>query len=129
VGSDVSETIEAPAGPLRALVDALSRGRPLFWTGEVLVEVDVDFPAGVGQATMVLDADDMAALRGAIEQRCRQCGCAESNACVLMIEGCAAHGCRWVEQDLCSACVPGASPDWRRPAKVAELQHPGRTAA
>jgi hypothetical protein len=118
VGSDVSETIEAPAGPLRALVDALSRGRPLFWTGEVLVEVDADFPANVGQASMVLDADDMAALRETTARHCRECGCTENNACVLMIEDRAAHGCRWVEEDLCSACVPGASPDWRKPARV-----------
>jgi hypothetical protein len=54
-------------GSLRAILDALDRRRCLFWTGNVLVELDRDFdPAeeGVGGVTMVLDEDDMAALRG-----------------------------------------------------------------
>lgn len=58
-------------GPLRALLDALERGRCLFWTGNVLVELDRDFdPAeeGVGSVTMVLDADDFAALAASVSK-------------------------------------------------------------
>lgn len=103
------------AGPLRTLVDALDRGKPLFWTGEVLVEVDAEMPT-IGQATMVLDADDMARLRAAIAEPacCRKCGCTETNACVIE-EGRAAIGCAWAEPDLCTACVPGADPRWIHP--------------
>lgn len=53
-------------GALRALIDALDRRRCLFWTGNVLVELDRDFDVmeeGVGGVTMVLDEDDMRSLR------------------------------------------------------------------
>jgi hypothetical protein len=58
----------AAAGPLAALLDALERKRVLLWTGNVLVEMDVeaaeaDTAMWRSQATMVLDADDYAALR------------------------------------------------------------------
>ena len=62
---------DSSLGALRALVGALSRGRCLFWTGHVLVELDRDFdPAeeGVGAVTMVLDQDDFAALKTLADQ-------------------------------------------------------------
>lgn len=54
-------TPEAMRGPLRALIDALRRRRCVFWTGNVLVELDDDHVPD-GPVTMVLDADDFAAL-------------------------------------------------------------------
>lgn len=131
MGSPAGKTIEVAAGPLRTLVDALDRGRPLFWTGEVLVEVDAD-PPRIGQATMVLDADDMAQLRTAVGERtCRECGCTDNNACVFPStthdEATPAGRpttCHWIEDDLCSACDPDA------PEDVAHLwQHPSNRAA
>lgn len=35
------------------------------------------------------------------ERRCRECGCTDDAACLVPFEG----PCRWVESDLCSACV------------------------
>lgn len=51
---------------LRVLLEALERRRCLFWTGNVLVELDRDFDPsedGVGGVTMVLDDEDFAALK------------------------------------------------------------------
>lgn len=56
-----TEIPEAVRGPLRALIDALRRRRALFWSGNVLVEFDDDF-IPERPITMVLDADDYAAL-------------------------------------------------------------------
>src|SRR5205807_1225683 len=57
------------------------------------------------------------------QRRCRVCGCTEDNACVR--EGLPAPGtrdssmprrCWWVEENLCSACMPDAAQyDWRHP--------------
>jgi hypothetical protein len=61
--------VSSPEGALRALLAALETGRPLFWTGNVLVTLDQRFDLdgridlGASQATMVLDAEDMAELR------------------------------------------------------------------
>lgn len=54
------------SGVLRVLLDALERRRCLFWSGNVLVELDRDFDPseeGVGGVTMVLDDEDFAALK------------------------------------------------------------------
>lgn len=48
-------------GALGALVDALKRGRCVFWTGNVLVELDADHVPD-GPVTMVLDEDDFDSL-------------------------------------------------------------------
>jgi len=51
---------------LRVLLEALERRRCLFWTGNVLVELDRDFDPsedGVGGVTMVLDDEDFTALK------------------------------------------------------------------
>lgn len=67
VGRDVPRT--SAVGALRALVEALERGSPLFWTGNCLVEFDdrlreINEPPFAGaQATMVLDQDDLANLK------------------------------------------------------------------
>jgi hypothetical protein len=52
-----------PVGALKTLLDALERRRVLFWTGDVLVEIDAGVHPPNGQATMVLDRDDMNALK------------------------------------------------------------------
>jgi hypothetical protein len=38
------------------------------------------------------------------ERRCRSCGCTEFTACVVDED--TGETCRWVEWDLCSACLP-----------------------
>lgn len=41
--------------------------------------------------------------------RCRECGCHERNACLLVTKrGAGLRGCSWVEPDLCSGCKPPA---------------------
>lgn len=35
---------------------------------------------------------------------CRSCGCTEDQACIVEVRG-ILRGCRWVQQDLCSACL------------------------
>jgi hypothetical protein len=42
------------------------------------------------------------------ERRCRECGCTDQRACVLVDMGEPVRTCSWVEPDLCSACAPGA---------------------
>lgn len=54
-------------GPLGALVEALRRHRCLFWTGNVLVEIEEHY-VSTGPITMVLDEDDFAALEAALGQ-------------------------------------------------------------
>ena len=39
---------------------------------------------------------------------CRECGCTDDDACVLVIAGRAKAACMWIEYDLCSACTPKA---------------------
>lgn len=41
-------------------------------------------------------------------RRCRECGCTDERAC-WTLEG----PCYWVEEDLCSACVPRRERDLR----------------
>lgn len=45
------------------------------------------------------------------ERRCRGCGCTDSNAC---LDGRTGQACRWVEPNLCSACVGRRSTPRRR---------------
>lgn len=39
---------------------------------------------------------------------CRECGCTDTRACVLVIGGEQRGRCQWLEYDLCSACTPKA---------------------
>lgn len=40
-------------------------------------------------------------------RRCRECGCTDDRACVFIgRRGVATAMCSWVEDDLCSACIP-----------------------
>lgn len=52
---------------------------------------------------------------------CRECGCTETNACVLYPrEGTdqdVVQTCHWAEPDLCSACTPAAGNRWVHPAE------------
>lgn len=57
-------------GPFRALLDALRKKKPLVWNGDVLLVFEYDVPDSdlwTAQASMVLDADDFAALEAALE--------------------------------------------------------------
>lgn len=57
---------QAAQRSLAVLLDALNRKRPLVFTGDVLVAFDTDVPDADlwrAQAQMILDADDLAALR------------------------------------------------------------------
>jgi hypothetical protein len=47
-----------------------------------------------------------------IGRTCRECGCSQLNACVNDATG---ETCGWAESDLCTACVPGADPNWAHP--------------
>lgn len=49
-------------------------------------------------------------------RKCRECGCSELNACVRVNGRHERVTCSWVEEDLCSACSPGAALlDWKHP--------------
>lgn len=132
---DQPQISSGAAGPLLALITALRDRRPLLFTGEVLVQLDQELgdELGQGQATMVLDAADLAAIELALgsERVCRGCGCTETNACVFLSKAFsdAAPGgrpttCHWIEEDLCSACDPAAPAD-----VAARWQHPSERAA
>lgn len=52
---------------------------------------------------------------------CRVCGCTNDNPCCLVDPKetgwrAIVKWCSWAELDLCSACVPGAAPDWKHPS-------------
>lgn len=72
-------------------------------------------------------------------RRCRKCGCTNNRACVMVrVPGALPHGvaeltsiitvCKWIERDLCSACVGAPDPRWQRNHKAvrAELERVGR---
>ena len=52
-----------------------------------------------------LEEDEMSA------HRCRSCRCTDENACKHPT----GLRCAWAEAELCTACVPGADPDWEHP--------------
>ena len=72
---------------------------------------------GVGICLMLIALDFMEERRRTpVERRCRVCGCTDSN-CSGCIER-TGIPCHWVEDDLCSACVPLPMEDYlkRTPA-------------
>ena len=65
--------------------------------------------------TELVLADPAEVVELAVAGKCRECGCTELNACTLD------HGrvtCAWAEPDLCTACVPDASPNWIHPPRI-----------
>jgi hypothetical protein len=50
---------------------------------------------------------------------CRECGCSDDRACVIEVGTTHRQSCHWVTEDLCSACIPGASPNWIHPVEEA----------
>lgn len=112
------EELRAAAPQVRAIVDALTRGKALVWNGSVLVELDVEAVNFDGQATMVLDGDDLDTLGVAAPvEACRVCSCTEENACTIDVDG-EQGTCSWAAPGLCTACVPGADERWRHPAEA-----------
>lgn len=56
--------------------------------------------AATEDAAVLDDPDHVSeAVLGEATRKCRTCGCSQYRAC--------AGGCWWVEEDLCSACIPG----------------------
>lgn len=55
-------------------------------------------------------------------ESCRECGCTEEEACLLIGDEQVESTCGWAEPNLCTACTPGASERWRHPAEQKKLR-------
>lgn len=62
------------------------------------------------------------------ETTCRECGCTNARACTLAKPDHPIERCGWAfgELNLCTACVPGADPDWQHPPRRFHVK-PGPT--
>ena len=104
--------------------------RPLAWrvwnwmtTADAAEPADGDWPAaegfgrqltGLARTAGVAVVDGRAFGPAADARRCRECGCTEEDCSQCIIK--TGEPCRWVEDDLCSACVPVAADGSTPPA-------------
>lgn len=52
-------------------------------------------------------------------RRCRHCGCTDQVACTMPIPGTRiTRSCSWAGADTCTACLPGADPNWQHPDRL-----------
>jgi hypothetical protein len=68
-------------------------------------------------------------------RRCRECGCTDGRACLFVVRGRALRLCDWMDDDLCSACIPDIAPLvggprtahlWRHPEPLEPVPATGR---